>query len=123
MRAVIEEALESGPIRESEEPEAQFPFRFATDEPLFEGHFPGHPLLPGIFQVEMTRLAAERLLGRRLSIARIVRTKFARAIVPEETIELRLRCTEDANAIRARARLSVGEIRAGETLLELVERL
>ena len=122
MRAVVEKALSNGPTRDSDALEATFEYCFAADEPVFEGHFPGHPLLPGIFQIEMTRLAAERLMGRPLSIARILKTKFTRAILPEETIGLNLRCTEGESAIKARARLSVGEERAGETLLELVER-
>ena len=42
---------------------AIFEFRFGADDPVFAGHFPNRPLLPGIFQLEMARVAAESVLN------------------------------------------------------------
>ena len=33
-------------------------FRFAAEQPVFGGHFPGHPILPGVFQLEIRGAAS-----------------------------------------------------------------
>lgn len=99
-----------------------FQFRFAPTEAVFAGHFPGQPILPGVFQIEMTRQAAEAALGRGLSVAKIVKAKFSRVIEPGELVDLVVRCDTDEKLILARAKLSVGGERAGECRLELIDK-
>ena len=94
-------------------------FRFPASEAVFAGHFPGHPLLPGIFQIEMTRGLAESVLGGRLVTHVVTKAKFLRPIIPGETVRVELKCTEKADTILARARLTVIGQSAGEVLLEL----
>jgi 3-hydroxyacyl-[acyl-carrier-protein] dehydratase len=96
-----------------------FEFRFAEGEPVFGGHFPGRPILPGVFQVEMARLAAEWAAGRRFEIRAIEKAKFTRPILPGETVRLALRLAEEAGGVSAAARLSVGAEPAGEVRLTL----
>ena len=38
------------------------------NEPFFEGHFPGHPVMPGVLQVEAMAQSAGILLLRRTSM-------------------------------------------------------
>lgn len=104
---------------ESIEGGVAFEFRFASDEAVFKGHFPQKPILPGVFQIEMARMAAEWAMGKRLAIARVEKSKFSRPIMPDETIRLEIRCESAGETIRAKAKLSVGGERAGETALEL----
>jgi len=118
MRASIIAALISGPSVQPDQ-SSMLEFRFRADEPVFAGHFPGHPILPGIFQIEMTRLAAERILDCRLELREIVKAKFLRPILPEETIRLSLKLSEEKGMIRARAGLVVGGQSAGEAVLRL----
>ena len=94
-------------------------FRFAADDPVFAGHFPGHPLLPGIFQIEMTRGLAESALGGSFVVRAVTKAKFLRPIIPGETVRVELKCTVKSDTIRARARLTVIGQSAGEVLLEL----
>jgi 3-hydroxymyristoyl/3-hydroxydecanoyl-(acyl carrier protein) dehydratase len=62
---------------------------FSPDLDLFRGHFPDRPLVPGILELEMVRVAMERFLsGTRLRILSIERAKFAREIKPGERIRL-----------------------------------
>jgi 3-hydroxyacyl-[acyl-carrier-protein] dehydratase len=118
MRESIVSARTSGPIRQ---PEGawQFEFRFAPDDPTFAGHFPNRPLLPGAFQLEMVRVAAEWALGRSLAVSEVSKAKFLRPILPAETVRMELKLAEEGPTIRAQARFSVLGQRAGETMLVL----
>jgi 3-hydroxymyristoyl/3-hydroxydecanoyl-(acyl carrier protein) dehydratase len=55
-----------------------------ADSPLFAGHFPGHPILPGIAHLSFV----ERALGVPLTAARSVRLR--RPVTPGETLDLAL---------------------------------
>lgn len=71
--------------------------RFAVEvpvtSPLFEGHFPGHPILPGVAQLAMV----ERVLGP-LAGARNV--KLRRPVVPGDRLELRVAGPREDGAAR-----------------------
>ncbi|MFL6261303.1 MAG: hypothetical protein ACJ76Y_16515 [Thermoanaerobaculia bacterium] len=53
-----------------------------ADSPLFAGHFPGHPILPGIAHLTFV----EGALGAPITAARSVRLR--RPVIPGETLEL-----------------------------------
>jgi 3-hydroxymyristoyl/3-hydroxydecanoyl-(acyl carrier protein) dehydratase len=98
---------------------AVFEFRFGADNPVFAGHFPAHPLLPGIFQLEMTRAAAEWALQCALTMREVSKAKFQRPILPEEIVRVELKWSETDGSIRAGASFSVAGQRAGETSMLL----
>jgi 3-hydroxyacyl-[acyl-carrier-protein] dehydratase len=119
MRQSINNALLSGPLPQPDG--SKFEFKFAATDPVFAGHFPGHPLLPGVFQIEMTRVAAEMVLGCALEVRAIVRAKFVRPILPEEKIGLSLKLKQEDRMIQARAVLVAGGQAAGEMVLKLCQ--
>ena len=94
-------------------------FKFSAGDPVFAGHFPNRPVLPGVFQLEMARAAAEWALGCRLAIREVGRAKFQRPILPEDAVRLDLKLSETDGMIQARAGFSAGGEPAGETLLTL----
>ncbi len=96
-----------------------FEFSFAVDDPVFAGHFPGRPILPGIFQLEIVRMAAEWLQNRPLAVTEIVKTKFQRPILPGEILKLNLKLTEADGVISVRANFICGGQAAGEAILNL----
>jgi 3-hydroxymyristoyl/3-hydroxydecanoyl-(acyl carrier protein) dehydratase len=116
MRASIAAARASGPLAEPGDART-FEFRFAATDPVFAGHFPNRPILPGIFQLEMARMAAEWSLKCKLSIREVSKAKFQRPILPDETVRLQLKLTEADGSWQARAGFSVDGRPAGETLL------
>jgi 3-hydroxymyristoyl/3-hydroxydecanoyl-(acyl carrier protein) dehydratase len=118
MRDSIAAARISGPQRTADGA-AVFEFRFEEDDPTFAGHFPTHPLLPGIFQLEMARAALEWVLNCRLAVREISKAKFRRPIYPAECVRVELKWLEAGDTIRARAGFSVGGQPAGETALSL----
>ena len=120
MRGSITAARTSGPSREPDGT-ASIEFRFAAIDPVFGGHFPNQPLVPGVFQLEMARLGAEWLMGEQLGVREISKAKFLRPIVPAELVRMNLRLSEADGAIGVRATFSVGGQAAGETVLKLVK--
>ena len=67
------------------------------NEPHFQGHWPGQPIMPGVLQVEaLAQLSGVLLLRRLQSIGKVAvllaidRIKFRRAVVPGD--QLRLEC-------------------------------
>jgi 3-hydroxyacyl-[acyl-carrier-protein] dehydratase len=118
MRDSIAAAFLSGPTSLPDGTFA-FEFQFRADDAVFAGHFPGRPLLPGIFQIELVRAAAEKVLGSSLEIREIVRAKFLRPVLPKEKLRLSLKLAEDQGIITARAGFVAGGQPAGETILRL----
>ncbi|MCX7806356.1 MAG: hypothetical protein N3A38_14395 [Planctomycetota bacterium] len=103
---------------------AEFEFRFDPSDPVFDGHFPGRPILPGVFQIEMARFCAEAMLGRQLDILRVEKAKFSRAVSPGQVVRVRVETgagegkpPADGDRFPARAFLSVGGDRVGEVSL------
>jgi len=72
----------------------QFVWQFAADDECFRGHFPGHPVLPGVFLLEMAIRAAEYALEQaampRHQICSVSRLRFVNPILPGDTCVLRL---------------------------------
>ena len=118
MRDSIAAARLSGPCGQTDGTTA-FEFRFGAKEPFFAGHFPERPLLPGVFELELARLAAQCVLDRSLAIREISKAKFLRPILPEEILRVELKLSEQEGTIQARASFSVNGQAAGETILLL----
>lgn len=112
-------AARVGEMQRSGADSAVLEFRFAASQPVFAGHFPGHPILPGVFQLEMARVAAEAVAGSKMVVREIVKAKFRRPIRPEETIHVEVKLVAQADSSQARATFSVSGQPAGETILQL----
>ena len=63
-------------------------YRFDEGCAFFAGHFPGHPLLPGVFQIGMV-LEAAAAMGVRYDLVRVARAKFADEIAPGQPVTVR----------------------------------
>jgi 3-hydroxymyristoyl/3-hydroxydecanoyl-(acyl carrier protein) dehydratase len=57
---------------------------------VFEGHFPGHPVLPGVAQLDWAIRLADQYLGLGLRVACDFQVKFRRVIPPESPVTLSL---------------------------------
>jgi 3-hydroxyacyl-[acyl-carrier-protein] dehydratase len=61
------------------------------DSPWYAGHFPGHPILPGIAilaLVEETIVASELAEGRRVTMTGIGRVRFRLPVGPGDKMEI-----------------------------------
>ena len=94
-------------------------FCFPADDPTFAGHFPTHPLLPGVFQLEIARFAAELILDCPLAVREITKAKFLRPIIPAETVRVELKLIEKPDTIQVRALFTVTGQPAGEAIVQV----
>lgn len=72
---------------------------------IFEGHFPGQPVLPGVCQLQMVKELLERATGQTLFLSEAGNCKFLQMIDPTQTnvlvITIDYKKEEDAVACNA----------------------
>lgn len=72
------------------------------DLPVFQGHYPEFPVLPGVLQCEMCFQAAAVLIAKTVPVeegevpvaTRLNNTKFRRLVRPGETLDIKVEITE-----------------------------
>ncbi len=84
--------------------------RIAATHPALPGHFPGHPIVPGVVLLDRIAAAIERSHGTRL--AKIAAVKFLAPLKPEEDAELRV--TRDGTRVSFRIDRGASPILRGE---------
>jgi len=90
------------------------------NEPFFQGHFPGNPIMPGVLVVEAMAQAGAILLlhsrmesrGRIVYFAGIDKAKFRRPVVPGDQLRLQVEVLK----LRSRTCLMRGEALVGDRL-------
>ncbi len=82
-------------------------FRFPEDLKVFQGHFPGRPLLPGAMQVEMVPWALGEITGRAYRITGVKKAKFMGQVLPGHLITLTMTVMGDDANLQVRSRLQV----------------
>lgn len=56
--------------------------------PVFQGHFPGSPVLPGVVQLEMVKAVLSKALEKPFTLKEMSTCKFLEVLNPDETPEL-----------------------------------
>ena len=67
--------------------ESSFTIRFNSEHPVFAGHFPGHPIVPGACLVQIAQELLSDQKGVRVQFREIRNLKFKQPITPD--IEVR----------------------------------
>jgi len=68
----------------------RFTIEVAVDHPAFAGHFPGHPVLPGVVLLAEVVGGAERHLGLAMDRLVIKVAKFHAPVAPGSRLEVEL---------------------------------
>ncbi|GFP74912.1 3-hydroxyacyl-ACP dehydratase FabZ [Clostridium fungisolvens] len=81
-----------------------------ANENFFQGHFPGHPVMPGVLIVEalaqtgaVALLSLEENKGKIAFFGRIDKVKFRRQVVPGDTLRL------EVEIIKAKGPAGIGK--------------
>jgi UDP-3-O-[3-hydroxymyristoyl] N-acetylglucosamine deacetylase/3-hydroxyacyl-[acyl-carrier-protein] dehydratase len=76
------------------------------NEPFFQGHFPGHPVMPGVLQLEaMAQVASVILLKQRNTPGRVGyfmsadNVKFRKPVLPGDTLMIHIELTKNRGKI------------------------
>lgn len=96
------------------------------NEPFFQGHYPGRPVMPGVLQVEAMAQAAGVLLLRKLPadenkiafFMSVDKVKFRQAVEPGDSIEIRVKLIKIRGNKIATAK---GECKVGGKLVSSAE--
>jgi 3-hydroxymyristoyl/3-hydroxydecanoyl-(acyl carrier protein) dehydratase len=62
--------------------------RIDASHPSLPGHFPGHPIVPGVLLLDQVLSRAEQWLGTRLRIETLTQAKFVQPLLPNEEATL-----------------------------------
>jgi len=65
-----------------------FDIHIKPDCDVYRGHFPGHPVSPGVCNIGTIRFLAEQVEGHRLQFTSIKQCRLTGMITPETTPEL-----------------------------------
>lgn len=94
-----------------------------ANEPFFQGHFPGHPVMPGVLIIEALAQAGAVMMLRSMEdsagkipfFAGIDKARFRRQVVPGDQLRLELTVLQQRRgSCRLDARAYVGEEVAAE---------
>lgn len=76
-------------------------FTIPDNHAIFAGHFPQHPILPGIAHLAIAVEASRRIPGlANHALTRVEAVRFSRPIHPEEACEIVVTAEQDATTIR-----------------------
>ena len=102
-----------------------------VNEEFFNGHFPNHPIMPGVLQIEAMKQLAElsarpelaRSADEDIHIAKMERVKFRKPVLPGDRIRVTAELVGETETTRQfRTRVCLGEVVASEALMTLAMR-
>jgi 3-hydroxyacyl-[acyl-carrier-protein] dehydratase len=73
--------------------------RFNASHAIFNGHFPGQPVVPGVCMIQIVKELLEECLERKILLTQAPQVKFLQLITPETTPVLLMSWTREENYI------------------------
>ena len=94
-----------------------FDLRLIADCEVYQGHFPGRPVSPGVCSLQMIKECAEQVVGRPLMLPLVNQCRYTALLTPQDCpeIQLHLVLTDQEGSYLLTAKLFRGET----TYLEL----
>lgn len=77
-------------IKEQEENKFTAEITLNADHEIFNGHFPGNPVTPGVCMMQIVKDISEKITERKLMVNSANNVKFMAIINPEETPDITL---------------------------------
>lgn len=71
--------------------ESLFSLEIIEESPVFNGHFPGNPILPGVVMIEAVRVSLNRLFPQEFHLKTAQNIKFLAVLSPIEFAAVQLR--------------------------------
>ncbi len=83
--------------------------RMNANHPVYQGHFPGNPITPGVLTMQMIRECAGRNIGRHLRFKSIKSCRLAAMVRPGDTLRLKMDISDDNGTVKMKATLTGAE--------------
>ncbi len=91
----------------------QYRLALLPDCEVYKGHFPGHAVCPGVFNIETIKECAMMLTGRKLAMPTVKQCRFTAvaspAVCPQVDLDLTATATA-AGAYLVEARITAGDV-------------
>lgn len=89
---------------EKEDSKATASIKLNKDHAVFQGHFPGNPIMPGVCMIQIIKELTEKFVEKKLFLSLVSNVKFMAIINPEknEVIQLVLEMTTDGEIIKVK---------------------
>lgn len=84
----------------------QFLLCIKEEHPVYQGHFPGNPITPGVLTLQMVRECLSRHVGRELQFTAIKNCRFVAMIRPGDTLRLDFETETNGQTVHVKATLT-----------------
>ncbi len=85
---ILQDNLYTIVSQQEQEGAAVFQLRLHPEWPIYQAHFPGHPITPGVCIVQMVQELLQKLMQRELVLSQAKNVKYTAIISPEEITDL-----------------------------------
>lgn len=104
------------PVRNQERDAVSLTLKLDGDMTCFKGHFPGHPILPGVIQLHWAALFGASVFGSSRNVAEVSQLKFRKPITPSDVIRLELDFDASAHRLKFSYRSDQDDLHSSGTL-------
>ncbi len=77
---------------------SEFHIALNPQHEVYQGHFPGDPICPGVCSIQTIRECAERVAGCPLTISAVSQCRFSELLTPVKNIDLLLKLALEKSA-------------------------
>jgi 3-hydroxyacyl-[acyl-carrier-protein] dehydratase len=85
---------------------------FNEKHPLYQGHFPGSPITPGVIQLDIIQQILEKEIDKKVKLKTLNRCKFLAMINPNDTTHIQFNIKysiDENNEIKTQNTISKGD--------------
>ena len=90
------------------EPHVKTTIKLNKEHRIFEGHFPGHPVLPGVCVIQIIKELTEKSLEKKLLLSVASNVKFMAVINPEKNdiVQFEIELAENGDEVKIKNTVS-----------------
>jgi 3-hydroxymyristoyl/3-hydroxydecanoyl-(acyl carrier protein) dehydratase len=81
--------------------EGDFNIIILEDSPIFKGHFPEYPVVPGVCLMQIIKELAEKLLEKQITLKGVRGVKFLSVVKPGQCLNIEIETNCEKKEIRA----------------------
>ena len=92
----------------------EFGVRLEKGHPVYEGHFPGNPVSPGVCNLQMVKECAEKVTGHRLTFRRVAQYRLMEVVSPwkEPALHVTVDIAEADGTYKLTAKVTAADVEA-----------